>query len=240
MADEPCMWVDADRSVESGPTSTLRQMVWRDKDGRRVVERVPARCAVPGSTNGTPLRFKRWLPLLRMDGNMVRVPLTNAAAHVDTNTSYAQNQIEKAKRNGGFRFDMCILAQVYGRMGWASALLDPGVIADVKANIGACPPPDDDEDAERFPCKHVLAEAAARKAARKREEDAREAARMDDAQRAKHELDAKTAEAMAAIAEASKDSNAQTRAVLEQMTALLQQVMAMQAPAKPDKGNGGR
>ena len=219
---EPILWTHADNEQEKGSNSPRRTLRYRDEDGRVVIERVPARCSADDNYDSPTVHtgYQRWLPIIRDDGNAVRIPLTNAAAHVDTNTGYARNQIEKWKRNGGFRFDECPLAQIYGKTAWKQAFISPEVLEDLAARVTPC-----EGTSETRPCRHTKAEQAARQQRRRDEDNARERARMGEVERAKHDLNQRLVAELAA-------GNKQTAEMIQTFMAMMANVVGGgQAPA---------
>jgi len=221
---DPILWTNVDDEREKGPAAPRRVLRYRDAEtGKVVTERVPARCSA-NDDYGTPsilTGYRRWLPIIREDGNAVRVPLTNAAAHVDTNTGYAQHQIEKAKKNGAFRFDQCPLPQIYAGTAWRNAFIAPEVLEALANREPACDGVD-----EQHMCKHAKAEQRARQERRRAEEQAREQSRMDEVQRQKHALDQKLVAAL-------QEGNQQNADLIRTMMALMQTAGLVPAAPQP-------
>jgi len=131
------------------------------KNGRRVVEKVPQRAHIGAYDDRRQnTNYERWQLVVRHDGHTVRQVLTTAAAHTDANTTYAQNQRNKAMALGWFKLHQCPLALV--RTGQMSA--DKIAATDMlKPTETAC------SGAQKEPCVHALAEIAARQLIRQEE-----------------------------------------------------------------------
>mgnify|MGYP000706354711 CR=1 FL=1 len=208
---DPILWIHADNANEQGPNAGRRVMRYRGPNGKIIEERVPARCSA-NDDYGTPsvlTTYERWLPVIRADGNAVRVPLTNAAAHTDTDTTYARHMREKAKHKGWFRFDQCPIAQIHARTVWANAFVSDEVKRAIATNEAPCPT---DSVDEQHMCVHAIAEQKARQEARRLDDIAREKSRLDEATKLKAAGDERLAAAL-------EESNRQNQAMIEKLAA---------------------
>ncbi len=162
MHREPIFW-----------TSTTPNYNERDRmrvsvvDGEQVVERVPQKGHQGDYDDRRPARGIRFFNVVRSDGHIAPLVLTNAAAHMDHTSPYGQHMTAKARFYGWFRPGACPCALL------ATGELGRNHIAD-KSIIGAqaCQP---GTYSEKEMCPHALAELAARRKRHEDRENAREA-----------------------------------------------------------------
>ena len=146
---EPCMWTSTVPNFNTADRERVSQ-----RDGKVVRERIPQTGTVGDYDNRQPVNTRRWLPVVRHEGHVVPHVYTNAAAHMDTSTSYAQNEMAVDRALGWFWTGSCPVALI------GTGLLSGEQIVD-KSLIEArpCAPGSFSEDK---PCPHVLAEKTAR------------------------------------------------------------------------------
>lgn len=145
-------------------TSTRPNYNQRDREivrmegGKRIVEKVPQRGHQGDYDNRTidPRSARsRWLHVCRDDGNWIRMVMTNAAAHVDSNEAWGQYQRAKARFFGWFPIGSCPLALI------SAGYFKPGqFVNQAMLEEQACKP---GTYSEREPCPHCKAETEARR-----------------------------------------------------------------------------
>lgn len=150
MAD-PILWV--------GKTQRTRRIV---VDGEARTERIPQRGHAGNSDYDAPTLApgKRWELYVKGDGNAMRVPLTNAAAHLDDSTPYGQMIRAKARFLGWYPLGSCPCALLLTGELRANHFADKSVL-----NAEACKPRTYNVEE---PCPHALAEQKARQEAHAR------------------------------------------------------------------------
>lgn len=161
---EPILWANkAVRKIAAkrfNPETQVMEDVFHPETGQRVFERVPQRGHVAGDYDAPiPSKAPTWIHVLRHDGHEVRMKLTNAAADLDTDASFPRERRAKARYFGWIVVGTCPLAAVL-----AGDLQMGQLIAKEVRELptsAACP---HGSYGEHRPCKHYLAEAAARKA----------------------------------------------------------------------------
>lgn len=113
MADfdrEPCFWT----STKPGYNTRDRQRSFM-RDGKRVTEKFPQRGHAGDYEDRRKAPGTRYLRMIDNYGNEVFHVLTNAAAHLDTNTGWAQYQLGKARALGWFMPGACPCALLASR-----------------------------------------------------------------------------------------------------------------------------
>lgn len=147
MAD-PILWV--------GKAQRTRRIV---VDGEQRTERIPQRGHAGNSDYDEPKLApgKRWELYVKGDGNACRVPLTNAAAHLDDTTPYGQMVRAKARFLGWYPLGSCPCALVLTGELRANHFASKEV-----ARSEPCRPR---TYSVEDPCPHALAEQEARQAA---------------------------------------------------------------------------
>ena len=171
-----------------------------------------------------PIRMRaegyRWITVVNSAGNVVPLVLTNGAADMNPNSEYALDRKQKARFHGWYRYGQCPVALL--RAGEMHA----GHFAD--ASLVKAQPCQPGEYSLERPCKHALAEQAARRA----KHNARE---QESAQ----------AHADKLIASQQAQTNAITEAMRGQTDALMAsnrealEMIANALGAPPDKGKKG-
>ena len=163
MATDPILWLDADLAQsETSPHAARRAIIHKGDGeyGADLVERHPQFCSQGDDAQTVRRNYARFAHVVRTDGNLVRVPLTNAAAHTDTNTAYAGNQRAKFRALGWFNAGRCPLADVHSGMLQPARIMDAEVRALALAGAPPCRGP-----VERGVCQcpHSVAEIAERR-----------------------------------------------------------------------------
>lgn len=182
MSTEAVMW------AKRGPVIQRRARVWDasqnqwinpvDELGRPVMERVPAtgkvglvRVAADIETL-KPQRERRFISYLHADGNVCNDPIRSAAAsQPGTDTSMEVYLRQKARALGWIEVGTCPVDEVIRRVVTLQAIASPDVRTAAEkrdpCRVGDFGP-------NKPPCKHFLAEEAARKERRRKETDNRE------------------------------------------------------------------
>lgn len=137
-----------------------------DRNGRKVIERVPARGHQGDYENRRPARGTRFIDILCHDGHEISMTLTNGAAHLDPSTPYGQYQMAKARFYGWIPMDSCPVAMLI------TGQLKKGQFCDESVASGS--PCQHGTFSRTSPCKHYLAERIARRDRNKQENDERE------------------------------------------------------------------
>lgn len=151
---EPCMWLQAPSPHYVGAARE------RFENGRRIVERHPARGHLgDGPDDVKEARGTRYITVVRHDGHTVFLCLTNAASHLDTNTPWAQYQRAKCFVLGWFEIGKCPLAALYNGEMFGGHFHDQSIVEAWRNEEPPCRPSD---CSEASPCRHALAEKAAR------------------------------------------------------------------------------
>jgi hypothetical protein len=144
---EPCFWLTT--SEDANRERTRTRMV----GGRKVTERLPQHGHEGDYENKRKARGRRYIMVVRHEGFIVPLLLTNAAAHL-THGPYAQYQLNKGKHFGWYPEGACPCALfVAGEL-----TADQAVSNEVKTGT-PCEP---GTHSAQKPCKHDLAERAAR------------------------------------------------------------------------------
>jgi len=123
-------------------------------DGEVRFERVPQIGHSGDQNDPRRARGKRWEKYVQNDGAVLRVPVTNAAAHLDDTTAYAAMIRSKARHLGWFLAGTCPCAMLASGDLHQSHVADKSLLTDT-----ACPPRTYNEDK---PCPHVEREIKAR------------------------------------------------------------------------------
>jgi hypothetical protein len=147
---EPIMWVNASQANYRGAERS--KMV----NGRKVTERVPARGFDGDPDAKRPARGVRSVRLVRHEGHIVDMVLTNGAAHLDPNTEWGQYQKAKARFMGWFPLGSCPCALLTTGEMTADHMVDRATARELPCAPGSY--------SEQAPCKHALAEIDARRA----------------------------------------------------------------------------
>lgn len=128
--------------------------------GRPLVERIPGSGYDGPPTAVTPMKRRRFIEMLRHDGHMVFVPITNAAAHMpDSDVSCETDRRLKGKYFAWIERGHCPAALLLGNQIPAEQFR-----ADTRGWTSQCNQRDLGE--KNPPCPHFLAEQAARIAQR--------------------------------------------------------------------------
>lgn len=164
---EPCFWMTT--SENTGPTSPERSRS-RMLKGRKVLEKLPQHGHVGDYENRARAPGKRYIMVVRHEGHTVPLLLTNAAAHL-TPGPYTQYQLNKARALGWYPEGACPAALFV-----AGELNKDQVVSDEVRSATPCA---QGTHSITAPCKHDLAERAARSEQWKRDHDERMAAFRD-------------------------------------------------------------
>lgn len=100
-------------------------------DGEQRTERIPQRGHDGNSDYDKPTvaRGPRWIRYIQADGTDARVPITNAAAHLDADTTYAKMIRQKARVLGWIPVGACPCALVMTGELNPKHIIDPSVRA---------------------------------------------------------------------------------------------------------------
>ncbi len=176
---EPILW--ANKAVRKIPVKQFNEAsgqmedVFDDETGARVFEKIPQRAHVGGDyDNPIPSKHVTWLHMLRHDGHEVRVKLTNAAADLDTDASFARERRAKARYFGWLLVGVCPLTQVAAGDVQKGQLMAKEIRDARPCERGAC--------SEARPCAHYTAERQARRALQ-----AKETSRLEKSNRSEAE-----------------------------------------------------
>lgn len=163
---EPIFWA----STTKGVNDQDRERWIVNEEGERVRERFPQRGHIGPYDNYSRAPGERWALVVRHDGHEIRMVLTNAAAHVDSSTSWAQQQRGKQRTLGWYNPGQCPCALLM------TGAITPDLIVD-KSIIGQTPcAPGTFSTTNR--CPHSKSEQEARRARNKRKMDERELAQQ--------------------------------------------------------------
>lgn len=195
---EPIFW----SSTTPGYNTADRERSFM-RDGEEITIRFPQRGHSGDYDDRTVARGLRYVDVVRHDGNIAPMVLTNAAAHLDPNTSFGHYQRSKARHYGWFTPGSCPVALL------ATGELTPAKIFD--KSILDQKPCMHGTHTDDNPCPHALAEIAARRTKKQAVELARNAAykdptdRMIEAGREQNQAFAQTvADALAKASKAGK------------------------------------
>lgn len=153
MKREPIFWL-----TTSDPRNGAaeRERVRVGEDGEMIVEKVPQHGHVGDYENRVRAPGMRCALVVRHEGHTVELLLTNAAAHLDPSGPYGNYQRAKARKLGWYLAGTCPVAML------ASGELSRTQVAceeNRSPKATACPPK---SCSKAEPCKHDLAERAAR------------------------------------------------------------------------------
>ena len=145
---EPCFWLTTSEDANRERVST------RMVNGRKVTERLPQIGHDGDYENKTRARGgRRYIMVVRHEGHIVPLLLTNAAAHL-THGPYGQYALNKGRHHGWYPEGACPAALYLAR-----ELNDDQVISPDVKNSTPC---EQGTHSAKNPCKHDLAERAAR------------------------------------------------------------------------------
>ena len=207
MEREPIFWT----TTQPGYNDRDRMRTRVDEEtGELVVERFPQRGHDGDYDDHKPAeRGLRYVNMVRHEGHIVPVVLTNAAAHLDHTDSFGRYQIATARNHGWFCLDECPRALV------ATGTISERSIVD-KSQHGEAPCDPGTYSADRM-CRHAQAELKARRARNVKLEANREQAHKNDTQKL---IDAHRGDNQALI-DALIAQGSDTKALLEQLTKAL-------------------
>jgi hypothetical protein len=145
---EPILWVNK-----------ARRKVTIRVDNEEREERFPQRGHTGSSDYDKPTEatFKRWERYIKACGTDARVPVTNAAAHLDDQSEYGRMIRAKAKTLGWIPVGLCPCAMIMTGALNARLVVDPDVRKGKPCQPGSY--------AIDKPCPHLVAEQKARRAA---------------------------------------------------------------------------
>jgi hypothetical protein len=103
---EPIFW----SSTVPGYNTSDRERRSIGPDGREIVERVPQIGHQGDYENKKVASGVRYIEVVRHEGHVVALCLTNAAAHLDPSTGWGQQQRGKAHHFGWFPIGLCPVA----------------------------------------------------------------------------------------------------------------------------------
>lgn len=169
---EPIFWTGP------GSYSQRDREIVRHVNGKRIVEKVPQRGHQGEPDNRTMdprARANRWMHVCTDAGNWIRMVLTNAAAHTDVTTEWAQERRAKARYFGWFRIDTCPVALVAAGELERDKFIVQSMFDDRPCARGTY--------SEESPCKHCVLETEARRAAKLEFERERDSSYKDPTER---------------------------------------------------------
>lgn len=202
----------------------VRQVTTRQPDGSLVVDKYP-HTAPPEA--GHPLAkrgFRRWEKVVDSYGHVIRACITEASSSYDTNSSYAQYQKAKMRKNGWV---------IYGECPKASLLvgtIDPFSLIPDNRSGAPCERGTFDSGEGRAslgPCKCIQAEIAARRKSNK--------VAMDKLERKYQTEQSRTLDAQAKSAETASASFEQLAAAQLKQTELMAKVVERLAGDEVEK-----
>ena len=165
------------------------------EDGETLYERVPA-------TVNNPQRIKRYVRVVRDNGNVISAVLTNCASNLDLKSPVAQYNLDKWRRNGWFPLGRCCVAlALTGDLDKRALCKENQAAVKGKGKDGPCQRTECSDDE---PCRHNQKEIEVRLARNAASMDKLEAKwkssqdKLIDEQRAGN---AQMAEAMSGISE---------------------------------------
>lgn len=164
------------------------------KEGRKVRLRHPQRGHVGDYDDRRTAPFQRFVNVVRHEGHVTALTLTNAAAHADLSTPYAEMMRAKARHFGWYPLGSCPCAGIMS----GEFSRDAFVLEEVRKGQ----PCERGTYNEANPCKHALAERDARQKQHAGDEKERMSAFKDSTERM---IEAGQAQA-ATIATAVKDA----------------------------------
>jgi len=218
---EPCFW---SMTPSSNPGYNLvdreRFIVVNDEQGNPIQrkEKFPQRGHLGDYEDRQAAPGQRFATVVRHDGNVAHVPLTNAAAHLDPNTPYGQYMRQKGFFLGWFGLESCPAALIQ------AGQLRPSTIVD-KSILTAAPCPRNSYSADNV-CPHCVAETKARQAVQRAKNDAQADAHKNSSDR-QAEAAASQSTSMVQMLEEQRKQFAlmqeQSNAQIAALTALLAQ-----------------
>jgi hypothetical protein len=155
MNREPIFWT----TTQPGYNDRDRQRtITVEENGKKVrrTEKFPQRGHVGDYDDRRTAPGERWMLVVRHDGNEVRAPLTNGAAHMDSATAYGKYMRVKARFLGWFDPRQCPCA-----LRVTNELLPETLVSEEALTGQPCQP---DPDHKERRCAHSIAEKAARTA----------------------------------------------------------------------------
>lgn len=159
---EPIFWT----TTVPGYNKVDRERVLFDDDtGEPIIERFPQSGHQGDYENRSRARGLRFVYVIRHEGHLAPIVLTNAAAHMDPNTPWGNYQRAKARFFGWYMPGSCPVALL------ASGELSPNQIRD--RSLLDAKPCQHGSYGEEHRCPHSLSEQGARRDQNKRREDAR-------------------------------------------------------------------
>jgi len=145
------------------------------QNGRKVVIRHPQRGHVGDYDERRVADFTRSINVVRHEGHVTALVLTNAAAHTDTSTPYAQYQRAKARALGWYPLGSCPCAGIA-----AGEFSRDSFVTEEVRNGQPC---ERGTYGEAKPCKHALLERDARQKQHATDEAERMSAFKDPTQK---------------------------------------------------------
>lgn len=204
---EPILWVN---KAQRSATVVV--------DGEQRTERIPQRGHTGSSDYDRPelARFKRWERYIKACGTDARVPLTNAAAHLQHDDGYGKMIHRKGRALGWIPRGNCPCTMLL-----AGELLPKHIVDKSLLTQQPCAPRTYNVEE---PCPHLLAEQKARQAAHTERERKRAISLKSEVEKLLEGQKEQTKEIVGAVATGMKEA--------------IEAVMAA-APQQP-KGKGGK
>lgn len=215
---EPIFWT----STKPGYNTKDRERV-RNENGRRIVERIPQRGHQGDYENRRPAQGVRSVRVVCHDGNTVDSTLTSAAAHLDHTTPQGQYVMAKWRHFGWFPLGNCPLALLGVGQLQIGHFRDQSIVSE-----SPCPP---NSCNTANPCKHALAELAARRSAQRAEALEVESKYVDPTQKILDGQRDNTAELGKIISQAIRAANGGTGPWSPEV-----EIVTEAEPSKPDPG----
>lgn len=146
---EPIFWLTTSENAKAQRERT------RKVNGRLITEKVPQHGHHGDYESKTKAKGVRYINVVRHEGHVVSMCLTNAAAHLDASGPYANYIRSKARHLGWYPAGACPAALFA-----SGELRDDDVVSDEVKHGKPCA--SDAGHNQHRPCKHDLAERAAR------------------------------------------------------------------------------
>lgn len=220
---EPILWCkpgaagDKNRRIPArrfNPETRQMEDVIDEDTGARLFEKVPQRAHIAGDYENPVLDPRGfWMHVLRHDGHVVRVKLTNAAADRDIDAPGARERKAKARYFGWIPVGNCPLALIL------AGGINPGQVAAKHIlKDHACPP---SSYSETNHCPHYVEEEKARKARHAAQQAKLAKSFQGDADKLIAAQQQQTGEIVTAIADALKGQPQQAAVTPETISAIV-------------------
>lgn len=200
---EPILWANKAEGMRRqlartfNPSSGQMEQVIDQETGQPLFEKIPQRghAGDSGYDNPRQMRSQRWMHVLRHDGHVVRVPITNAAADQDSNSEYSRYQMAKARHFGWIEVGHCPGALVL------SGRIEKHHLASDSAKASVTSPCAHGTYGASKWCPHYMAEEQARKARQAKFQGKRDRDFMPEAEKLMRSQEAQTEKMVSGVAE---------------------------------------